>query len=248
VPEVQVTAGEYAFTALASIGGGAVRFKLLNSGKEDHHLQLARLNEGVTLANLQTALAGPKPDQALALVSLPGGGGTVLPGGSASAVFELTAGRHILACFVPSADGVPHIAKGMVLPVTVAAPTGQAAKLPQPSAEAVLKDFVFELPELKAGKTAVKVINRGPQPHELSILRLAAGKTAADVLAFFQQPPSGPPLFQSAGGVNGLSARVTVVGELELTAGAYLAICLIPDPASGVPHAALGMVKEFADK
>ncbi len=35
---------------------------------------------------------------------------------------------------------------------------------------------------------------------------------------------------------------------VDLKPGNYLAICNIPDPASGKPHSALGMIKEFMVK
>jgi hypothetical protein len=32
---------------------------------------------------------------------------------------NLEAGTYVLACFIPSPDGVPHLAKGMLMPIQV---------------------------------------------------------------------------------------------------------------------------------
>ncbi len=46
--------------------------------------------------------------------------------------------------------------------------------------------------------------------------------------------------------MNGLSATGTGYMSLDLQAGTCLALCRVPDPASGVPHTHLGMVKQFS--
>ena len=84
----------------------------------------------------------------------------------------------------------------------------------------------------------------GPQPHELNLLKLAPGKTAQDVLAW-ENAPSGPPPFEAVGGINGLSPNAAGYMTLDLQPGSYVAICHIPDPASGLTHAHLGMLKAF---
>jgi hypothetical protein len=41
------------------------------------------------------------------------------------------------------------------------------------------------------------------------------------------------------------SAGVTAWYELTVEPGTHIAICLVPDPESGVPHAMLGMIAVF---
>jgi hypothetical protein len=97
----------------------------------------------------------------------------------------------------------------------------------------------------------VQVVNDGPQGHELSVVRVAPGRTAAEIQQFFSvpptgAPPTGPPPFSAwEGGINALSKDLSGVATLDLPAGEYAAICLVPDPASGIPHTALGMVTGF---
>jgi hypothetical protein len=45
--------------------------------------------------------------------------------------------------------------------------------------------------------------------------------------------------------MQGLNPGSSGYPALNLQPGTYAAICLIPDPASGKPHAALGMAKDF---
>lgn len=121
-------------------------------------------------------------------------------------MLDLKAGNYVLLCFIASADGVPHLAKGMVKPIQVVAAGQSGAQAPQADASIVLKDFAFEMPaEVKAGKQTWEIKNAGPQLHEMVIFKLAPGKTMDDVGAFFQSP-AGPPPFEAVGGMQGLSA------------------------------------------
>jgi len=55
-------------------------------------------------------------------------------------------------------------------------------------------------------------------------------------------------VFLDAGGANAESQNVTEWAVVNLDAGDYVLICNIPDPASGQPHSALGMVKQISVK
>jgi len=116
---------------------------------------------------------------------------------------------------------------------------------PEDATTFTMKDFAFEMPgTLPAGKATYKVVNAGPQPHELGVLKLAPGKTDEDVLAW-DSAPSGPPPFESVGGINAFSADGSGYMTLDLAPGEYLAVCHIPDPVSGVAHLHLGMTRHF---
>ena len=75
----------------------------------------------------------------------------------------------------------------------------------------------------------------------------AAGATAQDALAFYKAPVGAPPI-ESIGGINGLGEGKSGFMSLDLQPGAYAAVCLIPDPSSGVAHIHLGMFKAFSVK
>lgn len=256
IQTIDVTAKDFSFAIAGQTGpapatytANRYRIHLTNTGTEDHQAQLARVNDGVTQQQLMAA-AAQSPDNALKLVSLVGGPNTIPPGGSQDVVVDLTnPGNYLMLCFVTSPiDHKPHIAKGMVLPFTVTAATGAEAAAPKSDGTVKMSDYQFELPS-NVGHGTFKVINDGPQPHEMSLIKLAPGKTVSDVLTFLQATtPSGPPPFTSAGGAAGIQKGGEEWVTLDLQPGSYAAICFIPDAKDGKPHFAHGMVFPFTVK
>jgi hypothetical protein len=208
-----------------------------------------RLNPNVTPEQFMTALA-QGPVEALQLVSLTGGPAAVDPTLTSEVIVDLTPGQYVLVCFVESPDGVPHLAKGMVRLLEVTAPP-MAGTPPSAAQTVTMRDFTFEAPAtFPIGRTVVRVVNDGPQPHEMAVVRLAQGRALTDVTQFFSvqpgTPPSGPPPFQSVGGMQGLDRGGAGFAVLDLQAGDYAMICLIPDPGSGRTHLDLGMGRAFS--
>jgi hypothetical protein len=242
--EITVVAKDFSYDMPAQIPAGLTTITLKNEGAEPHHAQFARINDDVTDEQLQTALQ-QGPDAALPLVTLPGGPAVIPPGQSTQVTIDLTPGRYIVLCFIPSHDGVPHAAKGMLSMVEVVDKKARAATPPQADATVTLKDFNFEMPaQIKAGPQVWKVINNGPQPHELALIKLADGKTMDDLAAFMQNPMGEPP-YVDAGGMQGLTPGKVGYVHLDLQPGNYVAICHIPDPTSGKAHEELGMIMPF---
>lgn len=58
---VTITAGDYSLDAPDTLPEGAVTLRLMNQGKEFHHLWLARLEGGKTPADLLAALKARAP-------------------------------------------------------------------------------------------------------------------------------------------------------------------------------------------
>lgn len=246
IPEINIEAIDFAYTAPDTLEAGWVRVNLTNSGAESHHVQFLRLNDGVTLNQFEEALHQGE-GLAMALVQQVGGVGAIAPNESAQAVLNLPAGQYVILCFIPSpGDKVAHHEKGMLKSLTVKPASGVAASEPAADMEVRLKDFSFDMPEsLPAGQLAIKVTNEGPEPHEFNILRLAEGKGVDDVIQFLTEP-NGPPPFIPVGGMNGLDIGLSGYAVFNLQPGAYVAICNIPSPkAQGHPHSSLGMIKQF---
>lgn len=235
---------DFSFEGPESIPAGLITINFQNIGKEWHHAQLARLNDGVTMEQLDEAMKKDS-NAALGMVNLVGGVGALDPNGSGSVTLKLQEGQYLLLCFIPSADGVPHLAKGMIRPLTVKG-AGVTAAEPKADVTVNMADFHFTMPaEVKAGKQVWKVINDGPQPHEIALVRLAEGKTLDDIYAWYAKP-EGPQPFNMVGGMQGMNAGVPAAFiNLDLQPGNYVAVCDIPDPASGKPHSELGMVMPF---
>ena len=239
---VTIKTSDYAFAAPTEINGGWVRIVQENVGQEPHHVQLARLNEGVTAEQFQAALQ-EGPNGALALVTLAGGPGVVDPMGSSAVTLYLEPGQYLLLCFVPDAHGMPHLAHGMIAPLTV----GETVVAAEPVAQKEVRmvDFSYVLPSpIVAGEQTWKISDEGEQPHEMMLIKLADGKTMADVQQWMMQPAGAPP-FANVGGLQGIAHGAAAYVHLNLEPGNYVALCHIPDSASGKEHMELGMVIPF---
>jgi plastocyanin len=248
--QLAITAQEYSFQAPPTVAAGVTTITVTNSGKEEHQAQLARIADGKQLSDVLGALSGPDPSALFKLVTLSGGPTGVPPGGSAAVTVNLEPGNYVMLCFVQGPDGIPHLAKGMVAPLQVTG-TASTAALPATDASVTLQDFAFVgLDTLSPGAHSILVSNSGPQPHEVTVVRLAQGVTIDAIRAAFTSatPPAGPVPWTPSGGVAGLVPGKTASIALNLTAGNYAFICFVPDAASGKPHAALGMVQAVTVK
>jgi hypothetical protein len=243
VNTVNFTAKEFAFEGPDTIPAGLTAFHLTDAGQELHHLSLIKLDQGKTFADLQAAFkaGGPPPEW---LVEY-GGVNPPAPGESATAMQVMEPGNYAVVCFVESADHVPHMAKGMMKPLTVTASAN--ANMTEPTADVTLtlSDYTFGLSKpLVAGKQMIKVENTATQPHEVVLVQLAPGKTIEDVGKWvfdMKGPPPGKPI----GGIPGFVPGKRAYFEANLAPGDYGMICFIPDAKDGKPHVAHGMAQQF---
>jgi hypothetical protein len=238
---VTVTASDYAFEAPAEIPGGFVTMRLVNKGPSLHHVQLLKLEAGKTMEDFTAALkAGGPPRWALPA----GGPNPPQPGDSSTVQMKLEPGQYVMVCFVPAADGQPHLMKGMMRPLTVTASGSTAAA--EPTADIVMKlvDFSFDLSKpLTSGRHILRIDNDGKQPHEVAIVRMEPGK---DPLSFasWGERPTGPAPGQMYGGVSAIMPGTQVYVPLDLPPGEYGLLCFVPEMKDGKPHFVHGMVKK----
>jgi hypothetical protein len=203
-----------------------------------------------------------------------GGPGSASPGESSSVLMDLAEGNYVAMCLIPDDDGIPHAAKGMVLPITVtAAATPTALVAPTANATVTLTEFHFMgIPETTAaGPQIWEVTNTGTQLHEMGIAKLAPGVTfemvqamlmstdatpAADMAAMatpdaatatsdMATPAAAGAPFTSIGGAAPMMPGTSMWYTADLDAGDYFAICFVPDAESGAPHFVLGMISPF---
>jgi hypothetical protein len=240
---ITVTTSDFHFDAPAETRAGPTTIRLVNQGPSPHHVQLIRLEQGKTADDLLAALKaqGPWPQWAI----LAGGPNPPEVGSSASTTVMLDAGNYIIVCFIPSADGVPHMMKGMVHPLTVTAATGPTPA--EPTADLVVKlvDFDFQLSgPLTAGHHVLRVENSAGQPHEIAIIQLKPGKEPMDFAAWGekQQGPAPGAMF---GGVSGIMPGTHAYATVDLPPGEYALICFAPDVKDGKPHFVHGMAKKI---
>jgi hypothetical protein len=238
-----VHAKNYTYDIPDTIVGGVVTINLINDGPppEAHHLNIVRVLGDYTSKDFAAEMkTGAWPAWAKAM-----GGPNVstVEGQPSVATVELKPGRYIALCFVPGADLVPHVMKGMMKDFVVKAADAAAPVATMPNADITIKlaDYNFEVtPALTAGNHAIRVENSAAQDHEVVMVKLDAGKTPDDVLKFVETM-KGPPPGQFVGGVSGMSNGAVNVFNVNLTPGDYALICFIPDAKDGKPHAVHGM-------
>lgn len=241
---VDITATEFAFQAPDTVRAGLTTFRFVDAGKQLHHAQLVRLNDGKTVADLEGAMkkGGPPPSWMV----FAGGPNAPRPGGGVTvSTQELEPGNYAIICVIPGPDHLPHIMKGMAHPLTVVPAVGAAA--PEPVADVVvhMKEYGYQLSSpITAGAHRLQVENDGSQPHELELVRLADGKSVVDLEKWVdsqQGPPPGEPL----GGVATMAPGEQAFFSADFTPGRYALICFVPDAKDGKPHFIHGMAQEI---
>lgn len=245
------TTADHSFDGPAELRAGLVHVTQVNDGEEDHHVQIVKLNDGVTFEEIEADLAGEDPNAAMPKVSLVGGPNGATPGGGTSqAVVELSEGDHMVICVIPSPDGVPHTAKGMFQRLSVVPADGDVEVAePESMGTITLRDMAVVLPDDFTGEPGwYELTNEGPQPHEMVVVTLEDGKALADYMAWGADPTSGPPPGYATAGSAGFSAGGRTWVWLDLAAGNHLFTCFIPDltDPAGLPHIAKGMVTEVS--
>jgi hypothetical protein len=245
-PAVQFTARDFSFEGPDTIPAGLTTLVLDNEGPTYHHVQLVRLAEGHTAADLQAAFAAMRPgDPYPAWATDAGGVNTPDPGAQARATLMIEAGEYAVICFVDTPDHVPHIAKGMMKGLTVTPASAPSAAEPVADLTLTLVDYAFSFSAPPtAGQHVIRIENAGPQPHEVLFVRLDEGKTVEDFMAW-GQTFEGPAPGRALGGAPAMALGQTQYVPLELTPGNYLAVCFVPDSGDRMPHIAHGMVLPF---
>jgi uncharacterized cupredoxin-like copper-binding protein len=243
---------DFTITGPSQLPAGATRVTVENTGSEPHHLVFARLADGQSAEDFFASFTTLDPTGVAELLGGPNG---VKPGASLSATVALEPGRYVLACFIPSPDGVPHFLKGMTAELTVVR-SAVPDDLPDAARTVHLDEYEFgrggqELAGFD-GTGTMTVSNEGTELHELTIVRLRDGATLEDVTAAASTPVGSPrpdPLpYESAGGVSFLSpgrSSWVDVDAFGLAPGRYAFVCFIPSPSDRISHAAKGMVHEF---
>jgi uncharacterized cupredoxin-like copper-binding protein len=158
-------------------------------------------------------------------------------------------GLALAACSDDEASSIttPGAAQTTAAPATTQgadASTTTAAAAPEPNqVDITLSDFVIDMPaEIPAGYTRLTATNAGAVEHHLILARLHDGVTFDQLLGTFAtDQAAAEKMIDYAGGPNGVVPGATGSVEVNIEAGEYVAICVIPG-ADGLPHAAHGMI------
>jgi len=223
---LMVMAVEYGFQTSGSIPAGLTTIQLKNFGRETHELGFIRLKEGATVEQFRTAAA--KDEQSAYLLgTLEGGPNRIGPQGTSEVILDLAAGQYALACFVNTADGVTHAAKGMIVPLQVTAATAPATPLPAGNGTFTLGGNGSDWPAtLPSGRSMYRVTNKADAVREFFVGRLGTGKTVDDLKKALADPAANgtPDWFEAFGGMEGLKPTGMGVVRLDLKPGNYAAV------------------------
>lgn len=240
-PVVTFHGTDFAFSGPDTLAPGYTEIRFVNDGPSEHHMIVARLEAGKTMADIMAAFEAD-PNGIPVWMTFVGLANSVRTGGSTGSISDLKPGTHVAFCFIPSEDGAPHFVKGMAKVFEVAGePTGAAA--PEAVAEIRLKDFSFTVPTLTAGTHVFHIVNDGPELHEAQMIKLDEGQTLADFMATQVPGYTGEHVGHSIGGSGALSAGEDNYWPVTLEPGNYVLICFVPD-AAGAPHFVQGMAQE----
>lgn len=256
-----VVGAEMKFDSPLKIEPGWTTIAFRNDGGLAHQASIYKLHDGIDGNDLAQQLRANR-DAWNGKADPVGGIGGIPAGKSQQVSLDLATGHYLITCFLRggSAIGESHVQFGMarVLDVQPAAAGANPGSPPASTGEFVLRDDGFTFPDGFNGHGVFKVTNAGTQPHELSILRLGAGKSDKDFLNFMQasamaeqggpKPTGGPP-FSNVGGFTIANPGISGVMVIDLEPGSYLASDFIPDPTKGgLPHFMGGMLKPFEVK
>lgn len=245
-PEVTIVARDFAYQAPDTIAGGMVTLKLVNEGTTYHHVQLIRLLDGKTIADLTEGLkqmkSGMAPPPWMEDVVGPN---TPEPGGESRLIRDLSPGNYAILCFIDTPDHVPHMMKGMLKGLTVTTPVTATVAAPASDVTIQMTDYDWTLSTpLTSGKHVIRMENLAQQSHEMFILKLDDGKTKDDLVKW-GMTYDGPVPGKAMGGTSAQHSGEVAYLPVDLTAGNYLLVCFVPDAKDGKPHLQHGMIKEF---
>lgn len=258
-PELTVTITDAAFTVSATeVQAGYVLLTAVNRSKDSSSVGLVGPGPGRTMQDLmkeaQQDQATPQPSNGslppfFYTAAIAGGPGSIPAGGSGQAIIQLAAGDWAVFGSSETSNQPPVF-------ITANAATSAAQAAPTASVTITEVDFAFGGfgQPIPAGRQTWQVVNRGTQPHMLSLGQIPAGATIDQVLASVNQSQNATPApgllrredFQDRGGVIVQSPGTTVWPLLDLPAGRYAALCFVGDPRhGGEPHVMEGMAAVF---
>jgi hypothetical protein len=244
---VTIVARDYAYDAPDTIPAGLTTFQLRNTGKEPHETAIVRLDDGKTSQDLLVLARDTTPSPDPAWMHWVGGPGGAFPGGlETNATMVLAPGHYVVACFVPTSKGQPHLLLGMIKDFTVAPSSRPAAAPPASDVSISLVDFDYKFATpLTAGHHTIRITNDGAQSHQMGLLRLAPGQSVKTVLAWFEHP-NGPPPIEWTAGISDLSPGAVTYITGDFPPGSYALFCFDSDVHDGKSHIAHGMTKQFS--
>ncbi|HQY94133.1 hypothetical protein [Caldilinea sp.] len=233
-PEYVLDLTDAVQTAPPTLPAGVRSITAKNIGQEVHAVIFKRLNEDVTMEQF-TAAFTENPFFSLRLTTQLGGPDTA-PGTSTAGYYQFQPGAYVLT---DNATQPPRFAA-----FTVEASTVADAQPPAAAVTVEMQDGELVMPaEIKPGAQWWQFTNASQKMHMLGIVKLAAGKTVDDIVAW-DKSGNGTEPFEWIAFWNLMSPGVTSWGELDLPPGAYWGLDFATEPTeAGMTPPALGTLK-----
>ncbi len=209
-----------------------------------HIVVLFRLADGTAapgavadfVAALDTAAATPSAATAI---------GGFEGGASGDVVVHLTPGAYVLVCVRRGEDGHRHAHRGEATTLTVrtASAADSAFASPPPSTQSInMVDFAYVGPDQwTRGAQFLRLENTGQQDHQLRLARLRDGAT----LQAWMTADDPATVATAVAGMARVGPGEVAYLPVDLTPGAYVAYCLVPDGKSRQPHVEMGMFRQI---
>jgi hypothetical protein len=246
---ITIIATDYAFAAPERLPAGSHTFELVNEGKELHHAALVKIAAGHTMDDLKAYLSQPPGAPMPDWLTEAGGPNGVIGSDKANATLDLQPGLYAWICFIPSPDGIPHFAKGMIRSLVVTPSNQPSVAVPVADLTMKLYDFGFEFPaEISAGRHLIQIENGGPQHHEVEFVKLLPGTTFEALVEWAKAEAGPPPAVQWLGGFAPASRGVLGLVTVDFQAGEYALLCFLPDVNDGKNHIIHGMAQRLLVK
>lgn len=240
---MRIAAHDYGYDMPARMPAGLVHLRLVNQGPDIHEAMVIRFSGAGSAAGYVDSVRANVDFPAFAEDM--GGAGLAATGDSTEVYMQLAPGHYAIVCWKGD-----HLSRGMARDFVVEADSaGTGADIrraPDADLTILMTEYGYQLSgPVSAGRHLIRVENRGSQPHEADLVRLAPGKTPSDYIAWLDAGEPGPPPAEVAGGVGDFIAGRTVWMAVTLTPGRYFIICQVPDAGDGKPHYDHGMIREF---
>ena len=238
LPEISITARDFAFDVPAEIPSGWVSLTLTNEGEVNHHGIVMRLLDGVTMDDALAAIAdeGDQTEISDLEFFLP----DTDPGSSNQATVEMAPGHWLIfsVSMDASTDGemTPDLARGSIAEFDVVEADAVAAP-PEADLTLTISADDFDLPTemtegMTAGQHTIQIVNDSGQENGYAfILKMENGATMDDVMAMFDALFSGQemdmanmPVVRAVGGLMAYNLGDSYYTNVDLTPGDYTVI------------------------
>ncbi len=225
-----------------SLQTGFVRIVVRNDSRGEHGIELVRLKQPLTTAQLQHAFAAEKRG----LIESLGGIQQVAPGHAWQMTERLASGSYAFVDFGQNGPK-PNYARGLLKRFRISTAQGVGTP-PATIGEIDMRDFrfAFRLPKRFSGHGVVKIPNLGKTSHEITLVRIEPGHTQRQVLNLILAGATTPPRWATIVELlSVLDPGKTAYVRVDLRPGRYVALCLLNEPGSQKLHAQLGMIGAF---